>query len=294
MRPESRLMRRPHAPHPRSDAGFRLSPSDPAAVEVAGLGVWRACPGGGRVRILTGVDWRVAVGERWALIGPNGAGKTTLMGVAGAVMHPSEGVASVLGRRLGTTDLRELRARIGHVDAAMAGAFRPRTTSRDVVLSGVTATILVRRERVGPDDRERAEELLDEMGCAPLADRAFALLSRGEQQRVLLARALVSRPGLLLLDEPTAGLDLPGREAFLARLDALAAERPALTTVQVSHHVEELPASLTHALLLRDGAVVASGTASEVLTSEALSACFAARVRVIAADGRRLAVIESG
>ena len=136
----------------------------------------------------------------------------------------------------------------------MAAAFRPRATARDVVLSGVTATILVRRERIAPGDRERADELLEAMGCAPLADRAFALLSRGEQQRVLLARALVSRPDLLLLDEPTAGLDLPGREAFLARLDDLAAGSPGLATVHVSHHVEELPASLTHALLLRDGA----------------------------------------
>ena len=256
--------------------------------------MWRARPGGGRVRILSGIDWRVEAGERWALIGPNGAGKTTLMAVAGAVTHPSEGVASVLGKRLGSTDLRELRARIGHVDAAMAAAFRPRATARDVVLSGVTATILVRRQRIAPGDRVRADELLEAMGCAPLADRAFALLSRGEQQRVLLARALVSRPDLLLLDEPTAGLDLPGREAFLARLDDLAAGSPGLATVHVSHHVEELPASLTHALLLRDGAVVASGTAEEVLTSEALSACFAARVRVIAAGGRRLAVIEPG
>ena len=258
------------------------------------MGLWRARPGDGRVRILRGIDWRVAAGERWALIGPNGAGKTTLMGVAGAETFPSEGVASVLGHRLGTTDLRELRARIGHVDATMAARFRPRATATDVVRSGVTGTILVRPERLTADDRRRADELLEELGCPHLADRPFVHLSRGEQQRVLLARALVARPDLLLLDEPTAGLDLPGREAFLAGLDDLARSRPALTTVHVSHHVEELPASLTHALLLRDGAVVASAPADEALTSEALSACFAARVRVVAAGGRRLAVIEPG
>ena len=246
------------------------------------------------MRILSGIDWTVRVGERWALIGPNGAGKTTLMGIAGSVIHPSEGVASVLGARLGTTDLRELRSRIGQVDATMAAAFRPRATARDVVLSGVTGSILVRPQKIGPADGARADELLAEMGCARLSDRAFALLSRGEQQRVLLARALVARPGLLLLDEPTAGLDLPGREAFLGRLDALAREQPALASVHVSHHVEELPASLTHALLLREGSTVASGPADEVLTSGALSACFAARVRVIGAAGRRLAVIEPG
>ncbi|HET6692645.1 MAG TPA: ATP-binding cassette domain-containing protein [Miltoncostaeaceae bacterium] len=246
------------------------------------------------MRILRGVDWRVAVGERWALIGPNGAGKTTLMGVAGAETFPSEGVASVLGHRLGTTDLRALRARIGHVDAAMAGRFRPRATALDVVRSGVTGTIVVRPDRLTGDDRRRADDLLDELGCAHLADRPFARLSRGEQQRVLLARALVAGPELLLLDEPTAGLDLPGRETFLAGLDDLARSRPELTTVHVSHHVEELPASLTHALLLRGGEVVASAPAVEALTSEALSACFAARVRVVAAGGRRLAVIERG
>ena len=267
--------------------------SAPPAVEMAGVGVWRAGTGNGRVRILRGIDWRVAAGERWALIGPNGAGKTTLMGVAGAEMHPSEGVAGVLGHRLGTTDLRELRARIGHVDATMAARFRPRATATDVVLSGVTGTILVRPERVTADDRARAAGLLEDLGCGRLAHRPFATFSRGEQQRVLLARALVARPDLLLLDEPTAGLDLPGREAFLAGLDDLARARPDLTTVHVSHHVEELPASLTHALLLRDGAVVASGPAEEVLTSEALSACFAARVRVVAAGRRRLAVIDS-
>ncbi len=214
------------------------------------------------------------------------------MGVAGAEMFPSEGVASVLGHRLGTTDLRELRARIGHVDATMAGRFRPRATATDVVRSGVTGTIVVRPERLGADDRRRADDLLEELGCVHVADRPFVHLSRGEQQRVLLARALVAQPELLLLDEPTAGLDLPGREAFLAGLDDLARSRPALTTVHVSHHVEELPASLTHALLLRDGAVVASAPAGDALTSEALSACFAARVRVVAAGGRRLAVIE--
>ncbi len=224
-----------------------------AAIEMAGVGVWRARPDGARVTLLEGIDWRVGTGERWAVIGPNGAGKTTLMAIAGASSHPSHGLARVLGHALGAVDVRRLRGSIGHVDSAMAGAFRPRSTARDVVLTGVTSTIVLRPEHLDGSDERRSVDLLERMGCGALVDRRFALLSRGEQQRVLLARALVTRPRLLLLDEPTAGLDLPGREAFLERLDELARADPGLTTVQVSHHLEELATSVTHALLLRGG-----------------------------------------
>jgi iron complex transport system ATP-binding protein len=257
-----------------------------------GLGVWRARPGGRRAVLLEGVDWRVGAGERWAVIGPNGAGKTTLMAVAGAVAHPSEGSARILGAPLGAVDLRELRRGIGHVDATVATAFRPRATALEVALTGATATIVPRPERLSGSDRARAPELLDRMGCAALHGRRFGTLSRGEQQRVLLARALMARPRLLLLDEPTAGLDLPGREMFLDRLDALAASEPGLATVQVSHHLEELAASVTHALLLRAGRVVAAGPADEVLTDGPLSRCFDAPVRVLREAGRVMAVID--
>ena len=263
------------------------------AIEAVGLGVWRAGPGGGRTVLLEGVDWTVAAGERWAVIGPNGAGKTTLMAIAGAVGHPSEGHASVLGESLGGTDLRELRRSIGHVDARMATAFRPRAAALEVALTGATATIVPRPGRLSDDDRARARDLLVRMGCGALLERRFGLLSRGEQQRVLLARALMARPRLLLLDEPTAGLDLPGREVFLGRLDDLARAEPDLAIVQVSHHLEELASSVTHALLLRAGRVVAAGRAEEVLDDEPLSACFDAPVRVIRDGGRLLAVIGS-
>jgi iron complex transport system ATP-binding protein len=234
----------------------------------------------------------VNAGERWAVVGPNGAGKTTLLSLAGAVMHPSEGTARVLGRTLGAVDVRELRARIGHVDAALAGAFAPRLTALEVALTGATGSIALLADRVGADRRARAAELLEAMGCGPLAGRRFARLSRGEQQRVLLARALVPGPRLLLLDEPTSGLDLPGREAFLAGLEALAGDGAGLTTVQVSHHLEELSAATTHALLLRGGRVVAAGPAAEVLREEPLSRCFGAPVRLARAGGRVLAVID--
>jgi iron complex transport system ATP-binding protein len=256
-----------------------------------GVGLWRARPGGGRAQLLDEIDWTVRPGERWAVLGPNGAGKTTLLALAGAVRHPTEGAAWVLGRRLGSADVRELRRSIGHVDAAMAGSYGPRVTARDVVLSGVTGSIAVRRDRLTGADRERAARLLEAVGCGPHAGRLLHTLSRGEQQRVLLARALVSGPRLLLLDEPTAGLDLPGREAFLDRLAVLPDELPGLAVVQVSHHLEELASSVTHALLLRDGRAVAAGPADEVLREEPLSRCFGAPVRLARVGGRVLAVL---
>jgi iron complex transport system ATP-binding protein len=258
-----------------------------------GVRVWRARPGGGRAVLLDRVDWRVAGGERWAVVGPNGAGKTTLLGVAGATVFPSEGTARVLGRTLGATDVRALRAGIGAVDARVTAAFRPRMSAVEAVMTGAAATIVPLVDGRAAA-RPRAEELLEQMGCGPLAERRLATLSRGEQQRVLLARALMPRPRLLLLDEPTADLDLPGREAFLERLDGLARSHPELATVQVSHHLEELAGSTTHALLLRAGRVVASGASGEVLAEEPLSRCFDAPVRLTRAGGRVLAVMRRG
>jgi iron complex transport system ATP-binding protein len=256
-----------------------------------GVGVWRARPGGGRAVLLARVDWRVLPGERWAVVGPNGAGKTTLLGVAGATVFPSEGTARVLGATLGATDVRALRAGIGAVDARVVEAFRPRMTALEAVMTGAAASIVPLAE--GRETaRPRAAALLEQMGCAPLAGRRVATLSRGEQQRVLLARALMPHPRLLLLDEPAAGLDLPSREALLDRLDALASSHPELAVVQVAHRLEELAGSTTHALLLRDGSVVAAGAAERVLQEGPLSRCFGARVRLARAGSRVLAVIE--
>ncbi len=243
--------------------------------------------------ILDGVTWEAGRGERWALLGPNGAGKTTLLTVVGAAEFPSRGTVDVLGERLGHTDVFRVRERVGFVDARLGRRFAPGLTVEQVALTGATGTIGLLEQRVRPDDRDRARALLATLGVERLADRRFADCSHGERTRTLIARALVARPELLLLDEPGAGLDLGGRETLLAALSRLAAEQPELTLVTTTHHLEELPAETTHALLLRDGAVAAAGPEAETLTGRALSACFGLPVRVGRNRGRWHAVASA-
>ncbi len=222
--------------------------------------------------ILRGIDWTVQPGERWALIGPNGSGKSTLLSLAGAWRHPSRGRVSVLGKTLGQVDMPALRKHIGYVDAG--GTVLDWLTAEDVVLTGIGATVRPLWWTYTDDDRARAGEMLALLGCADLAEREIATCSQGERGRVRIARALIARPRLLLLDEPAVGLDLAAREALIAALDRLSREQPDLTSVLVTHHLEEIPPSTTHALLLREGRVVAAGDIGDVLTSENLSACF--------------------
>ena len=258
----------------------------PAVISLEDVSVRRA-----RRELLRGVDWRVERGEHWALLGPNGAGKTTLLRIAAARSHPTAGTAHVLGERLGRTAVAGLHERIGLVEPALLRRFHPSRRGRELVLSGATGTIVVHDDRLTARDRRRADELLALLGIAAVADRALADCSEGERARLLLARALMAEPPLLLLDEPTAGLDLAGRELVLAAVDELARARPELTTVTVTHHVEELPRSTTHALLLREGAVVAAGPVARALTAATLSACFGLPVRVDRVDGRFLAAV---
>jgi iron complex transport system ATP-binding protein len=241
---------------------------------------------GGRSLLLRGIDWEAGVGEHWALLGPNGAGKTTLLTLVAAVKHPSEGTVDVLGRRMGRTDVFRLREEIGFVDARLGRRFAPSSTVEHVVLTGATNTIALLEERLIPAHRERVAEVLDTVGMTRLAARRFADCSHGERTRTLIARALVARPRLLLLDEPGAGLDFEGRETVLAALARLAASEPELTTVTTTHHLEELAPSTTHALLLRDGALLAAGPTQETLTGAALSACFGVPISVARANGR--------
>jgi iron complex transport system ATP-binding protein len=256
-------------------------------VELAGATVRRA----GR-EILSGVDWTVCAGEHWAILGPNGAGKTTLLRLASAQNHPSSGTATILGGRMGRVPVQELRARIGLVEPAFGRAVLPGRTPLHLVLSGATGTLATLTDRIGPDEEAHARQLLAEVGAAELADRAIGTCSEGERARILLARALMLDAPLLVLDEPAGGLDLPGRELLLAALARSAAARPGLATVTATHHLEELPTSTTHALLLRGGRVVAAGEPDAVLTDAALSDCFGLRLRVERHDGRYLVHAE--
>ncbi len=225
-------------------------------------------------RVLKDVAWRVAPGERWVVLGRNGSGKTSLLRIASLYLHPTEGTVDVLGERLGRTDVRHLRTRIGVASAAMADLLRPGLTATDVVMTAKHAALEPWWHQYDDADRARAVGLLDRLGGAALADQRFGTLSSGERQRVQLARTLMGDPGLLLLDEPTAGLDLGGREDLVHRLGELAADPTTPPVVLVTHHVEEIPPGFDHVLLLLDGEVQAAGPTEEVLTAEALSACF--------------------
>jgi iron complex transport system ATP-binding protein len=238
--------------------------------------------------ILDRVSWEVGSGERWVLLGPNGSGKTTLLAVVGSALWPTSGLVELLGERLGRVDMRELRRRIAVVSASVARQLRPGIAALDVVLTGRTAALETWWHEYTDEDRRAAASLLDDAGFGgrAFAERPFGLLSEGERQQVLLARALMSRPELLLLDEPAAGLDLGARERLVARLASLAEDPSVPPLVFVTHHVEEIPPGTTHAALLRDGAMVRSGPVGEVLTGPSVTAAFGVEVTVDHRDGR--------
>jgi iron complex transport system ATP-binding protein len=244
--------------------------------------------------LLDSVDWTVELDERWIVLGPNGAGKTTLLQIAAAVMHPSSGTAYVLGERLGGVDVFELRPRIGLSSAALAGRIPLHETVLDIVISAGYSVIGRWRETYGRVDSRRANRLLRLMGVGELADRTFGTLSEGERKRVQIARALMTDPELLLLDEPAAGMDLGGREDLLRRLTRLARDPDAPATILVTHHVEEIPVGATHAMLLRAGQVVASGLLGAVMTDENLSTTFGLPVAVERSHGRWFARATTG
>ncbi|CPS07823.1 Putative ABC transporter, ATP-binding protein [Mycobacteroides abscessus subsp. bolletii] len=241
-------------------------------------------------KVLVGpVTWSVELDERWVVLGPNGAGKTSLLRIAAAMEHPTSGYAAILGERLGRVDVAELKARIGLSSAALAQRIPDNEVVRDLVVSAGYAVLGRWREEYEEVDTARAVDMLETLGAEHLSDRTYGTLSEGERKRVLIARALMTDPELLLLDEPAAGLDLGGREELVARLGELAADPDAPAMVLVTHHVEEIPPGFSHALLLSEGGIVAQGLLADVMTSENLSRAFGQSIVVEMIDGRYFA-----
>jgi iron complex transport system ATP-binding protein len=236
--------------------------------------------------ILDSVSWKVDSSERWVILGPNGAGKTTLLQIAAAMMHPSRGTAEVLGQRIGSVDLFELRPRIGFASTAMARKVPASELVIDVVLTAAYSVTGRWNEQYEELDVRRASRVLGEWKLSHLEQRRFGELSDGEQKRVQIARAVMTDPELLLLDEPAASLDLGAREELLQLLGGFASSPFAPGIVMVTHHVEEIPPGFTHALLLESGKVTAAGPIDEVITGEVLSNTFGIPLTVEHSDGR--------
>lgn len=236
--------------------------------------------------IVSHLDWTVSDDERWVVLGPNGAGKTTVLQLADTLIHPTSGTVTILGERLGRTDVFELRPRIGFASSAMARRVPPEETVLDVVLTAAYSVTGRWREQYDDIDERRALRVLAEWRLDHLADRTFGTLSDGEQKRVQIARAVMTDPELLLLDEPTASLDLGAREELLALLSGYAQAPTTPAMIMVTHHVEEIPVGFTHVLLLRDGEVVASGPLSEALTADNLTATFGVEITLSQDAGR--------
>lgn len=244
--------------------------------------------------IVDHVDWTVTDDQRWVVLGPNGAGKTTILQLAATLLHPTSGEVTILDERLGRTDVFELRPRIGFASSAMARRMPPEETVLDVVLTAAFSVLGRWNEEYETIDERRARRVLGEWKLDHLADRTFGTLSDGEQKRVQIARAVMTDPELLLLDEPTANLDLGAREEMLGLLGGYAQAPTTPAMVMVTHHVEEIPVGFTHVLLLRDGAVVAAGPVEETLTAQNLSDTFGMPIALSVEDGRYAARATSG
>lgn len=237
-------------------------------------------------QVLDDITWSVNPTDRWVILGPNGAGKTSLITICSARAHPTTGAATVLGEKLGDTDTHELRIRVGLASAALADRIPPDETVHDIVMTAAYGVTGRWREEYEQVDELRAEDLLAAFGMHAFADRTFDTLSEGERKRVQIARALMTDPELLLLDEPAAGLDLGGREELLGALTELAGDKRSPAIVMVTHHVEEIPVGFTHGLLMRDGRIVAQGRLVDVLTSANLSQTYGLPIQLFAQDGR--------
>ena len=243
--------------------------------------------------ILQAIDLEIGSGERWAVLGPNGSGKTTLLRLLGGYLHQTRGRVELLGRRVGRTDVRSLRTRIGNAGPSVRALTRDDARATAVVAAGARAILDPADDTPTPAELERARILLTGLGCGELVDRRLGTLSTGEQQRVGIARALMADPELLLLDEPFAGLDVGGRESLIAMLGGLAAAARPAAIVLVVHHLEEIPSGFDHALLLRAGRLVARGAVADVLRDGRLAATFGMPLAVERRDGRWVARFQA-
>jgi len=252
-----------------------------AILELSDISVRR----GDRV-ILGPLNWQVLEGERWVILGPNGAGKTTLLQICSSLIHPTTGEINILGEKLGKVDVFELRTRIGLTSSALVEQFPPDELVMDVVLTAAYAMLGRWQEKYDLWDESRAMALLTALGVRELGERLFGSLSEGEKKRVQIARALMADPELLLLDEPASSLDLGGREDLLRRIESLSKDPLAPATVIVTHHIEEIPVGTTHALLLREGAVVAQGEVASVITDQNLTKAYGLAITVQTEGGR--------
>lgn len=240
--------------------------------------------------ILDGVNWEVSAEDRWVILGPNGAGKTTLLRIATANDYPTTGTVDVLGERLGTVDIWELRNRLGFASTATARRIPAAETVRNLVLTAAYGIEGRWNEHYDDMDVSQADRVLAEWQLTELADRAFGTLSDGERKRAMIARAVMTDPELLLLDEPSASLDLGSRERLLHLLSGFAQSPFSPAMVMVTHHVEEIPPGFTHLLLLKAGRVQAAGPLAETLTVENLQATFDLSFELRSEGGRYAAI----
>lgn len=236
--------------------------------------------------ILGPIDWQVNENERWVILGPNGAGKSTLFSLCSSQIHPTTGTVHILGSKLGAVDVFELRPRIGFMGSTLVNQFPEDEKVLDVVLTAAYAMLGRWQEAYELWDESRAQGLLTTLGVRELAERKFFTLSEGEKKRTLIARSLMADPEILLLDEPAAGLDLGGREDLLRRFDALASDPYSPATLMITHHIEEIPAGSTHALMLKSGNIVASGAIGGVVTSENLTTAYEMPIKVAVTNNR--------
>jgi iron complex transport system ATP-binding protein len=239
--------------------------------------------------ILFDLSWEVKMGERWVIVGPNGAGKTTILSILGCYLHPSRGRAIILGNELGKVDTVEMKTRIGMTSASLLALIPENEAVGDIVLSSAYGIYGRWNEEYDPWDESRSSAILAALGVRELRDRQFSTLSEGEKKRVMIARALMPDPELLLMDEPAAGLDLGGREDLILRISHFSADPTAPATVMVTHHLEEIPTGTTHALLLKSGRCFAQGPIADVITSENLSSLYGLTVELETRYGRYFA-----